>query len=256
VKRFNVQKDPKELKPFQETHAAPVTSVAGIWNGQYGVSLSRKNGEVRVWDFEDAESSLHKQFLQDAVCLTATTDEQSVLIGCKNSLQSLTLKKVAGARATVVIDTLIPNLRAIANGDLQNCKSLSANEVVVVSGWHHVLVLNIKTNSQVASWRCNAKTKTFESFDLSRTLGVCILGCIEGSVEIRDVHSGKLYRRICCARIPKTVSLTHVGVDEVRGTIIAGSGAMLYKFSKPRIHKWSKYFLVPFTKRSSIEQDV
>jgi len=247
VKRFNVQKDPKELKPFQETHAAPVTSIVGIKNGQYGVSLSRKNGEVRVWDFEDAESSVHKQFLQDAVCLTVTTDEQSVILGCKNSLHSITLKKVAGGRTTVGIDTLVPNLRATANGDLQICKTLSANEVVVVSGWHHVLVLNIKTNSNVASWRCNAKTKTFESFDVNKPLGVCILGCIEGTVEIRDVYSGQLYRRISSARIPKHVSLTHVGVDENRGTIIAGSGAMLYMFRKPHILTWSKNFLVPFS---------
>jgi len=232
VKRFLVQRGRKELRPFKENHTAPVTSLAGFKNGQYGVSLSIKNGEMRVWDFEHPESCLHQEFVQDAVCVTTTIDEQSVLIGCKNTLRRLTMGDCAG-ETTTLSECLISDLGAKENGGLQVCKTLSANEVVIILGWRHVSVWDTVLKKRVVSWRCSEKTKSPASFALNRKFNVCVLGCVGGIVEIRDVYSGKLYKRLTNSRISKSMSFTHVGIDEDGDVIIAGSGMLLFKFNKP-----------------------
>jgi len=164
--------------------------------------------------------------------VTTAFDEESALIGCMNTLGRVTMDDSAGGTATL-IECLISDLGAKENGGLQVCKSLSANEVVIVLGWKHVSVWNLVSKKRVVSWRCSEKTKSPDSFALNRKFNVCVLGCVGGIVEIRDVYSGKLYKRLSNSRISKSTIFTHVGIDEDGDVIIAGSGMLLFKFCKP-----------------------
>jgi len=116
------------------------------------------------------------------------------------------------------------------NGKLQICKSLSPDEVVIVSGWS-ITVWNLNSKLRVAIWQSSMKTNNAGSFDVCRTAGVCVLGCLHGAIEIRDVYSGLLYRRLEHHRI-QNIPLTHVAISLSGENILAGNGAKIYKFSK------------------------
>ena len=123
-------------------------------------------------------------------------------------------------------------MRKGKNGSLQICKSLSSDEVVIVSVRRSVSVWNLKSKSRVSIWQSSEKTNTAESFDVCRSTGVCVVGCSEGAIEIRDVYSGLLYKRLEHRRIPSKVSMTHVAITQSGGNIIGGSGEKIYKFCK------------------------
>jgi len=229
IKRFNLQRDTRELKPFAEKHAQPVTTIAGFLKGQYAVTLSKGNGEVRVWDCGNPESCLHRELINDAVWATQSADELSVLIGCRHSLKIVNIVNDAGGLTAQIRTALISNQGK--NFSLQICKSLSSDEVVIVSGRKSVSVWNLKSKARVANWQCVEKVNSPESFDVCRTTGLCVLGSY-GAIEIRDIYSGLLHKRIEHHRISRKISLTHVGISQDGLCIVAGSGQKIYKFSQ------------------------
>jgi len=229
VKRFQLQQNTRELKPFADKHSDQVTSIAGFYEGKYAVSLSKNNGEVRVWDCGNPDSCLHRELVNSAVLVTVSFDDQSVLIGCKSSLRAVTLKMLddgcVAAGSEIILD-----MHKGKTGNLQICKSLSSDEVVIVFGWS-ITVWNLKSKLRVAIWQSSVRTNSAGSFDVCRTSSVCVLGCLHGAIEIRDVYSGLLYKRLEHRRI-ENMPLTHVAIS-IRGeNIIAGNGAKIYKISK------------------------
>jgi len=229
IKRFNLQKDTRELKPFVQKHAQPVTSIASFLDGKYAVSLSKNNGEIRVWDSFNPDTCLHMELIDNAKSLTASFDGQSVLIGCKNSLVSVTMQPEEAGDVAPRISKILDVKQGI-NGSLLTCKSLSSEEVVLVSIRKKVSVWNLKSQSRVSIWQSTNMTKTSASFDVCKTFGVCVLGC-SACIEIRDVYSGFLHKRIVNSRIPSKIKFTHIGIAQDGQIIVAGSGALIYKFS-------------------------
>jgi len=229
IKRFSLQRDTRELKPFAQKHAQPVTTIASFLEGQYAVSLSKGNGEIRVWDCANPESCLHREIFSTAEWVTQSADEQSVFIGCRHSLKVVNIITDAGGITSQVRTVLDSNQGK--NFSLQICKSLSCDEVVIVSRRKSVAVWNVKSKVRVASWQCSEKVSSPESFDVCRTTGLCVLGAF-GAIEIRDIYTGLLHKRIEHHRIPRKISLTHVGISQDGLCIVAGSGQKIYKFSK------------------------
>jgi len=227
IKRFQLQRDTRELKPFAEKHAESVTAIVGFMDGKFAVSLSKNNGEVRVWKFENSEACLQREIVKDAVWLTPSSDDQSVLIVCKSSVQALTVQEESGGCVKAKIDIILDKTKG-ANGRLEVGKSLSADEVVLVSVRGSVSVWSLLGKSRVAFWNSLEKTRSAGSFDLCRTTGVCVLGCEGGAIEIRDIYTGSLHKRIEHHRIKK---ITHIGIAKNGRYICAGAGVKYYKYS-------------------------
>jgi len=237
IKRFHLQRNTRELKPFTEKHAGPVTTIVGFFEGKYAVSLSKINSEVRLWDCDNPQSCLHRAIIPHAVSLTPSPEDKSVLIVCKNCLQKLTIQKFDAGCVAVRIDIILDAMKG-TNGKLQTCKILSPDEIVLVSERSSVSIWSLTSKSRVGIWKSSEMTKSAESFDVCRTTGVCVIGCTGGAIEIRDVCTGLLHKRIEHRRIPEKISFTHVGIARDGQCIVAGSGEKIYKFSKKYDQNW------------------
>jgi len=233
VKRFKVNPGAQEIKPFPESHDAAVDRVVTFKGGKLAATLSTSNGKLRVWDFE-TNTCLHREEAKHLRWLAPGPDQNSILLGYKRAVKKLVVG-AAGEEGSVETTLIVK-----PDADLRLCEMFSETQVLIVTTGRLVSIWSISPEGwkKGTSWKSqNLHPTSPDAFCFDPETGVCGIGGMGGLAELRNVQTGRLYKRFTGDRPSTKTDITHTALVQGSKVLLAAGCHRVFKYTQAYYRK-------------------